>query len=114
VLDAGLPTEAPLHAKLTMTLRRGQVFRHELPGSGGWGDPLSRELAAVARDLRDGLVSIEGAARDYDVVAHGDPPEIDVAATVSLRGAKRRGNPPPDEPQRLATPEIASAPGTSQ
>jgi N-methylhydantoinase B len=114
VLDAGLPTEAPLHAKLTMTLRRGQEFRHELPGSGGWGDPLSRELAAVTRDLRDGLVTIEGAARDYGVVAHGDPPEIDVAATMSLRGAKRRGNPPPDEPQHPATLEIAAAPGASQ
>ena len=59
VLDVGLPTEAPLHAKLTMTLRRGQVFRHELPGSGGWGDPLARDLALVAQDLRDGLVTIE-------------------------------------------------------
>ena len=28
VLDPGLPTEQKLHAKLTMTLRKGQVFRH--------------------------------------------------------------------------------------
>ena len=27
-------------AKLTMTLRRGQVFRHDLPGAGGHGDAL--------------------------------------------------------------------------
>ena len=33
-----MPTEATLHAKLTMTLRRGQVFRHDLPGAGGMGD----------------------------------------------------------------------------
>jgi N-methylhydantoinase B len=105
LLDADLPTEETLHAKLTMTLRRGQVFRHELPGAGGWGNPLSRDLAAVARDLRDGLVTIEGAARDYGVVARGDPPEIDAAATLSLRGAKRRGNPPR---------EIASALRASQ
>jgi hypothetical protein len=30
-------------------------------------------------------VTIEGAARDYGVVAHGDPPEIDGAATETLR-----------------------------
>ena len=85
MLDPGLPTEQKLHAKLTMTLRRGQLFRHELPGAGGWGDALERDLALVAKDLRDGLVTIEGAARDYGVVAHGDPPEIDAAATETLR-----------------------------
>ena len=39
----------------------------------------------MAKDLRDGLVTIEGAARDYGVVALGDPPEIDAAATETLR-----------------------------
>lgn len=85
ILDPGLPTEEKLHAKLTMTLRKDQMFRHELPGAGGWGNALTRDLALVARDLRDGLVTIEGAARDYGVVAYGDPPEIDVAATKALR-----------------------------
>jgi len=85
VTAVGLPTEARLHGKLTMTLRRGQIFRHELPGAGGWGAALERDLAAVAKDLRDGLVTIEGAARDYGVVARGDPPEIDAAATETLR-----------------------------
>jgi len=85
MLDPGLPTEEKLHAKLTMTLRKGQVFRHELPGAGGWGDALTRDIAAVARDLRDGLVSIEAAARDYGVVATGDPPIVDEAATQALR-----------------------------
>ena len=85
VLDPGLPTEEKLHAKLTRTFRRGQVFRHDLPGAGGHGDALIRDLALVAKDLRDGLVTIEGAARDYGVVAHGEPPSIDEAATADLR-----------------------------
>ncbi|HEY2616577.1 MAG TPA: hydantoinase B/oxoprolinase family protein [Acetobacteraceae bacterium] len=92
VLDTGLPTEQTLHAKLTMTLRKGQLFRHELPGAGGWGNALERDLALVAKDLRDGLVTIAGAARDYGVVARGDPPEIDQSATETLRatlGARR-------------------------
>ena len=46
---------------------------------------MERDLDAVARDLRDGLVSIEGAARDYGVVAAGDPPVVDVGATEVLR-----------------------------
>jgi N-methylhydantoinase B len=85
ILDPGLPSAQKLHAKLTMTLRKGQLFRHELPGAGGWGDALERDLALVTKDLRDGLVTIEGAARDYGVVARGDPPEIDAAATATLR-----------------------------
>jgi N-methylhydantoinase B len=85
ILDPGLPTEEKLHSKLTMTLRRGQVFRHDLPGAGGHGDALSRDLTLVAKDLRDGLVTMEGAARDYGVVARGDPPEIDLDATKALR-----------------------------
>jgi N-methylhydantoinase B len=89
ILDPGTNGERKLHAKLTMTMRRGDVFRHDLPGAGGWGDPLLRDTALVARDLRDGLVTIEGAARDYGVVAHGDPPMIDEAATAALRGRKR-------------------------
>ncbi len=89
MLDPGLPTEQKLHAKLTMTLRKGQLFRHDLPGAGGWGEALERDLAPVAKDLRDGLVTIEGAARDYGVVARGDPPEIDVTATEALRATLR-------------------------
>ena len=99
VLDPGLPTEEKLHAKLTMTLRKGQVFRHELPGAGGYGDPLARDLALIAKDLRDQLVTVEGAARDYGVVACGDPPQIDVAATKALRErllAIRDGGPATD------------------
>ncbi len=89
VLDPGLPTEQKLHAKLTMNLHREQVFRHELPGAGGWGDPLDRDSFAVEKDLRDGLVTIEGAARDYGVVASGDPPRIDHTATEALRARLR-------------------------
>jgi N-methylhydantoinase B len=89
VLDPGRPTGRKLHAKLTMNLKRGEVFRHELPGAGGWGPALERDLDLVARDLRDGLVTIEAAARDYGVVAAGDPPVIDAAASETLRARLR-------------------------
>jgi N-methylhydantoinase B len=99
VLDPGLPIEAKLHAKLTMTLRKGQIFCHELPGAGGWGDALTRDLSQVAKDLRDGLVTMAAAAHDYGVVARGDPPVIDNAATEVLR-AKLRAT-------RKALPDVA-------
>jgi N-methylhydantoinase B len=94
VLDPGLPTEQKLHAKLTMTLRRGEIFRHDLPGAGGWGDALDRDLSLVAKDLRDGLVTVAAAARDYGVVARGDPPAIDAPATEALRARLRASRKP--------------------
>jgi N-methylhydantoinase B len=102
VLNPGQPGEQVLPAKFTMDFRRGQVFRHELPGAGGWGDALTRDLAAVEKDLRDGLVTIAAAARDYGVVAHGDPPRIDVAATEILRARMRA--------ERAPLPQVAWKP----
>ena len=89
VMNPGLAGEAKLHAKITMNLTRGEIFRHELPGAGGWGPALDRDLDLVARDLRDELVTPEAAALDYGVVAAGDPPVIDVAATEVLRARLR-------------------------
>ena len=69
----------------------GSISRHISNGGGGWGDPFMRETENVLRDVRDGYVSIAGAARDYGVVVTGDPdraPErlkIDGAATTALR-----------------------------
>jgi len=94
IMDPGTNREEELRAKITMTLRAGDVYRHELPGAGGWGPALERDLALVAKDLRDGLVTIEGAARDYGVVAAGDPPVIDEAATAKLRAKLKAERPP--------------------
>src|SRR6266545_2793535 len=44
VLNPG-PDAKELPGKLTMTMKQGDVFRHEQPGAGGWGDPLEREPA---------------------------------------------------------------------
>ena len=94
VLDPGEPTEQKLHAKITMNLKREEIFRHQLPGAGGWGPALERDLDLVAGDLRDGLVTIEAAARDYGVVAAGDPPVVDAAASETLRARLRRDRKP--------------------
>ncbi len=71
----------------------GTIWRSITAGGGGWGDPFSRDPEAVARDVRDGYVSVRGAERDYGVIMMGDPdndPEglhIDLEATRSRRAA---------------------------
>ncbi len=71
-------------------LRKGDVFRHLLPGAGGYGDPLEREPERVLDDVIAEKVSIARAAADYGVVIlAGDPPALDAAATAELRRRMR-------------------------
>lgn len=49
-------------------VKAGDLIRLATPGGGGWGDPLERDVDAVVRDVRCGLVSAERARRDYGVV----------------------------------------------
>jgi N-methylhydantoinase B len=71
------------------------TFRYLTNGGGGFGNPLEREPERVKVDVRDGYVTIEGAARDYGVVITGDPDtdpeglEVDTAATEQLRATLR-------------------------
>jgi N-methylhydantoinase B len=92
VFDGGAG-EVVLPAKVTRPIRRGDVFRHDLPGAGGWGDPLTRDPARVLRDVRNGLVSLAGARDDYGVVVDPATWTVDGAATEARRAelARSRG-----------------------
>jgi N-methylhydantoinase B len=79
-----------LDSKLTMHLRRGDVFRHELPGGGGWGDPLDRDPSNVLSDVRNEYISVDGANRDYGVVIDTSTWIVDVVATQNLRKSRLR------------------------
>ncbi|CAN0228452.1 unnamed protein product, partial [Phaeothamnion confervicola] len=71
----------PKPGLMRMTCR--EVFAVSWQGGGGHGDPLEREIAAVAADAAGGLVSIEAAHAIYGVVlTNGEASE---AATVALR-----------------------------
>ncbi len=75
----------PLASKVTdVKIKAGQHVRLETPGGGGYGDPRSRDLDAVLRDVRQGLVSREAARADYGVVVAADG-TLDAAATRTLR-----------------------------
>jgi N-methylhydantoinase B len=49
-----------------LTLNRDDVIRIITANGGGYGDPHERDRAAIASDLRDGYITAEQAAREYD------------------------------------------------
>ena len=69
-------------------LQRGGSVRLETPGGGGYGDPLLRDAAAVATDVRLGYISSAMAQSQYGVAlaANGT---ADAAATTKLRATMR-------------------------
>ena len=64
-----------------------EVIRLWSGGGGGYGDPFTRDPAAVARDVAAGLVSRERARDVYGVAIDGDA--VDLAATARLRNCQR-------------------------
>ncbi len=86
----------PVASKLTMDITRGTVFRHELAGGGGWGDPLERDPAAVLKDVRNEFLSVERGRADYGVILDTDAWRIDEAATAALRAEMRAARPAGD------------------
>ena len=78
-----------LTSKPTMIIQKGDVFRHELAGGGGWGDPLERDPADVLRDVRNELVSITSAKNDYGVIIDNELIKVDSNKTNALRKTMR-------------------------
>jgi len=75
----------PFVSKVTdVKIRRGQKVRLETPGGGGFGDPATREVAQVARDVRLGYVSRAAALREYKVALRADG-SLDAEATERAR-----------------------------
>jgi len=67
-INPGTATEVRLPTRYAdYPLQEGDVFEVETPGGGGFGDPQLRDQQAVLRDVRNGYVSPEAAARDYGV-----------------------------------------------
>jgi N-methylhydantoinase B len=81
---------APLPSKLTMNMKKGDLFRHEVAGGGGWGDPLERDPALVLKDVLNDFVSARAAREDYGVALTGKPLAVDATRTDPLRQQMRR------------------------
>jgi N-methylhydantoinase B len=98
-LNPGTEREQELGNTDALRLTSGDTLRIVSPAGGGRGDPFARDPAAVLRDVRAGLVTPEGARRDYGVAILGDA--VDEAATAALR--ERRAPLPGFAPGRFRT-----------
>jgi N-methylhydantoinase B len=76
-----------LPAKQKVLMHPGDVISWQLPGGGGYGNPLDREPERVLADVINGLVSINSAQNDYGVILRKNSlcPEIDILSTNNLR-----------------------------
>jgi N-methylhydantoinase B len=88
-----------LHAKALKDLEQGEIVHVNLPGGGGYGDPMKRDVEKVRWDVIDNYVSPEEAEQRYGVAVRysGDPsdlvklPEnwvVDYARTAELRSGR--------------------------
>jgi N-methylhydantoinase B len=66
-----LRSGATLRPKGFQVIPDGDRLILELPGGGGMGDPRTRDRAAVAADLRDGVITAEEAREVYGFEASG-------------------------------------------
>jgi len=78
-------TENRRIGKITMNLKKGDVYRLITAGAGGWGDPLERDPELVLKDIRDEKVSVKRAREAYGVVINEPVMEINIAETEKLR-----------------------------
>ena len=90
----GRPIEGARYETQSMAMpfelaQRGEIYLMSQGAGGGWGDVLEREAAAVARDVRDGVISAEVALEVYAVAVDAQTHAIDEAATLAAREAVR-------------------------
>jgi N-methylhydantoinase B len=92
IVDPGTPQEEHTPSKWVRTMRRGQVFRGEMAGSGGYGDPFTRDPAAVLEDVRQQKVTLAHAREAYGVCIDPSTLTVDVQATGACRSARTAVN----------------------
>ena len=66
--EVSLENGTRLHAKALMDLKVGDVVHIDLPGGGGYGDPLKRDIEKVRWDVIDGYITAEDAESKYGVM----------------------------------------------
>jgi N-methylhydantoinase B len=78
-----------LPAKCTLTVRHGDVYRHELAGAGGWGDPFARDPERVRHDVMEEKITAAYARREYGVAIDERTGAVAPEETARLRAARR-------------------------
>jgi N-methylhydantoinase B len=67
----------------------GTVMRQVAGGGGGYGDPYLRPEELVAKEVRNGVLSIQKSRDDYGVVVDPETYEVDLTGTKRIRGKSR-------------------------
>jgi len=83
---------------LNQVLHAGDAYVLRSGGGGGFGSPLDRDLASLARDVRCGYVSRAAAEKDYGAAFVPGTNKLDVTATEQRRADMRAQGLPHDEP----------------
>jgi N-methylhydantoinase B len=83
-LDGVWKHEMPNAKLLTQRLRTGDAFMLRSGGGGGFGDPMTREIQLVVKDVIEGYVSTQAAASEYGVIADLSG-KADLVRTAELR-----------------------------
>ncbi len=79
----------PLSLDLITGVPKGTVYHQFAGGGGGYGYPQDRPAQLVGREVRDGIISVQGARDAYGVVVDGSTFRVDEDATRSLRKRSR-------------------------
>jgi N-methylhydantoinase B len=82
---------AQLPSKVAMALRREAMITHEQAGGGGFGDPLERDPARVAKDVWNGKITAAFAEKWHGVIVDAQTGIIDLAATETVRHSRGGG-----------------------
>lgn len=80
---------ALLPTMISTSMKAGERIYHKQAGGGGWGDPLERTPSEVARDVKNGKVSLASAQSAYGVLLDAATLTVDEAATAALRQTMR-------------------------
>jgi N-methylhydantoinase B len=64
----------------------GSIYYQEAGGGGGYGDPFKRPIEKVREEVRNDILSVEKAKKDYGVVIDPVTFEVDMEATRAIRG----------------------------
>jgi N-methylhydantoinase B len=75
----------PRSLDLLTGVPKGTRYYQLAGGGGGYGDPRERPMELVAREVRNGIISVQAARSVYGVVVNETTFQVDERATLSLR-----------------------------
>jgi N-methylhydantoinase B len=89
LIQDGIEKSVP--SKGTVRIKKGNLFRVETCGGGGFGLAAERNPESVLRDVQEGKITAERATREYKVVFDKKTKFIDATKTQQLRQKSVRG-----------------------